>query len=133
MLASVLSLFRWSLSDLPCAGRGDPQRSSFCWTSHGGISGDGWGHVEGEAHQDRFLWKFQNFAGFHLPSKTVYIQCASVFGDLLQPGRDVNDAAWLSVISLYLPVLLEVSAATLDFHTGRVFRGGAGAFVRGCM
>ena len=81
-----------------CVGL-NPGRSSFCWINHAGISGD-WekGHVEGETHQHRFIWTFQNFPGFHLHSKRR-CQCVSRF--YYSFDGDVNYAIWFSVIFFF--------------------------------
>lgn len=75
VVSSVLFPPRSSLSEPPLFGVG-PEKSSFCWTNHDSVSGD-WeraGYAEGEAHQYRFIWMFQNFADFLLHPQTVYIQ-----------------------------------------------------------
>lgn len=52
----LLALLRSRLFEPPAFGAG-PEKSSFCWADHEHISGDwkGDGHVEGEAHQYRFI------------------------------------------------------------------------------
>lgn len=112
-------------------GWGGPPRSSFCWTN-GGIAGDGWGVLKGRPIRTDFSGSSRILLVFTFIPKLCLHNVSVCLEMLLQPGRDVNSAARLPAILLCLPVVREVSAAVPDFHTGRVSRGAAVAFVKGC-